>query len=165
MSEQVSEGIVQNEVLEDKETYLAFTMEKEQYALKAAIVREVFTMLEIYPIPMVPDYIKGVINLRGDVIPILDLSLLFYNHPIEVNKLTSMIIVEIIDNDESVVFGILVDDVNEVVKIGESEIEHTPDFGANINPAFISGILNNESNYLILLAADQLFDIDKLAEY
>lgn len=151
--------------LEDQQTYLTFWLEKEQYALKASMVREVFTKTEIFQVPMVPDYIQGVINLRGNIIPILDLSLLFFNHPLQTTKLTSIVIVEINDNDEHITVGVMVDDVHEVLKINEMQIEHTPDFGANINLEYISGIVNKESGYIVILDADQLFNIDELSNY
>jgi purine-binding chemotaxis protein CheW len=157
--------VEQLDVIENQQTYLTFWLENEQYALKASIVREVFTKTEIFMMPMVPEYIQGVINLRGNIIPILDLSLLFFNHPVQITKLTSIIIVEINDKDEQVIVGIMVDDVNEVLKIYETQIEHTPDFGANINIEYISGIVNKESGYIIMLDAEQLFDIDKLSDY
>lgn len=161
----VTENSESTDILEASETYFTFWQENDQYALKASIVREVFIKKNIYPVPMVPDYIKGIINLRGNVIPILDLSLMFFNHKIEETITTSIAIVEVSCNEEDVIVGIMIDDVHEVLNVKESEVEHPPDFGANINPDYVNGIVNKESGYIIILNTDYLLDIKKLAEY
>lgn len=137
--------------------YLTFSLEKEEYGIGILMVREIIGMMPITTVPRTPDFVKGVINLRGKVIPVIDLRLKFGMGAIPYNDRTCIIVVE---NDSkagaTVLIGIVVDSVSEVLNIRKEEIEETPEFGSKLNTHYILGMAKKEGSVKILL------DIDKV---
>ncbi|MDA3901579.1 MAG: chemotaxis protein CheW [Spirochaetes bacterium] len=144
---------------------LSFRQGKEVYAVRINSVREVIDSIAITPIPLVPHYIKGVINLRGNVLPVIDLNARFYGDRGGIEKSTSIIIVELQSHEEIVSIGLMIDAVKEVMMFPEEEIDPTPDFGTNIRTDFISGIARHEENYLILLDINAVLNIEELSDF
>ncbi|HRX16773.1 MAG TPA: chemotaxis protein CheW [Spirochaetota bacterium] len=144
---------------------LSFRQGREIYAIKIHSVREVIDSIAITPIPLVPLYIKGVINLRGNIIPVVDLNARFYGDKGEIVKTTSIIVIEVPFEEELVTIGLMIDAVKEVLMFPEEEIDPTPDFGTNIRTDYISGVARHEDNYLIILNVNSVLDIAELSDF
>jgi purine-binding chemotaxis protein CheW len=136
--------------------YLTFSLEQEEYGIGILKVKEIIGMMSITPMPQSPDFIKGVINLRGKVIPVVDLRSRFGMAVMEYSERTCIIVVEMTGAEGPVPMGIVVDSVSEVLNIRNTEIEDTPTFGVKFNTDFILGMAKMSGGVKILL------DIDKV---
>ena len=136
--------------------YLTFSLAGEEYGIGILKVREIIGMMIITPVPQTPEFVKGVINLRGKVIPVIDLRLRFSLEATTYTERTCIIVVEIDGDSGSVPMGIVVDAVSEVLNIREADIENTPTFGVKLNTDFILGMAKTGGGVKILL------DIDKV---
>ena len=133
--------------------YLTFSLVGEEYGIEIRKVREIIGMMAITMVPQTPQYFKGVINLRGKVIPVVDLRLKFGMEEMEYTDRTGIIVVELHTN---IMMGIVVDTVSEVLNVKAADIEETPSFGAAMNTNYILGMAKAENGIKILL------DIDKV---
>ena len=141
----------------DKEgKYLTFALANEEYGLEILKVREIIGYMEITAVPQTPHYVKGVINLRGQVIPVVDLRAKFGMETAEVTEQTCIIVVEIAQGGRTFSTGIAVDRVQEVLDIAGQSIEDAPQFGAAVDTNFILGMAKISDSVKILL------DIDKV---
>ncbi len=146
---------------ENASKYLTFTLGSEHYGVEILRIREIIGLLDITPMPNTPDYIKGVINLRGKIIPVIDLRMKFALHCTEFTEETCVIVVEVTNNEaeERSLMGVIVDSVSEVVSIAETSIEPTPRFGAAVSADFIRGLgkteISGQDRVLILLDIDR----------
>jgi purine-binding chemotaxis protein CheW len=136
--------------------YLTFALAEEEYGLEILKVREINGYMDITPVPQTPVYVKGVINLRGQVIPVIDLRAKFGMESKEVTEQTCIIVVEVIRNGQKADTGIVVDRVQEVLYISGDQIQETPEFGAAVDTNFILGLGKVGKSVKILL------DIDKV---
>ena len=136
--------------------YLTYSLGKEEYGIGILKVREIIGMMPITSVPRTPGFIKGVINLRGKVIPVVDLRLKFGMGAVDYTERTCIIVVEIANAAGTIQMGIVVDSVSEVLNIKRSEIEETPTFGANLSVDYILGMAKIGGGVKILL------DIDKV---
>jgi purine-binding chemotaxis protein CheW len=136
--------------------YLTFSLGGEEYGIGILKVKEIIGMMTITPVPQTPSFVKGVINLRGKVIPVIDLRLRFAMETTAYTERTCIIVVEIRGEAGSVPMGIVVDAVSEVLNIRAADIEDTPTFGVKLNTDFILGMAKTEGGVKILL------DIDKV---
>ncbi len=127
--------------------YLTFILADEEYGLEILKVREIIGVMEITAVPRTPQFVKGVINLRGKVIPVIDLRLKFDMEEAERTEETCIIVVDV----DGVEMGIIVDKVSEVLDIPESDIEDSPAFGASVNTDFILGMGKADDKVTILL--------------
>ncbi|MBU0985809.1 MAG: chemotaxis protein CheW [Proteobacteria bacterium] len=144
-------------VMADKEgKYLTFSLAEEEYGIGILKIKEIIGMMPITTIPQTPDFVKGVINLRGKVIPVIDLRLRFGIKAIDYIERTCIIVVEIGGRVGTVQVGIVVDSVSEVLNIKGEEIEPTPTFGAKLNTDYILGMAKMEGGIKILLDIDQV---------
>ncbi len=151
-------------VLSDKEgKYLTFTLADEEYGIGILKIREIIGMLPITSVPQTPPFVKGVINLRGKVIPVVDLRLRFGMEKIEYTERTCIIVVEIEGPAGAVQIGIVVDAVSEVLNIKAEDIEETPTFGVKLNTEYILGMAKMEGGVKILLDIDQVLSADEIA--
>ena len=142
--------------------YLTFALAQEEFGLEILKVREIIGYLEVTAVPRTPPYIKGVINLRGQVIPVVDLRTRFGMETAEVTDQTCIIVVEITQNKDTVSTGIVVDRVQEVLDIAGTAIEEAPPFGAGVNTDFILGMGKVAGSVKILLDLDQVLAGDRL---
>lgn len=142
--------------------YLTFTLEKEEYGIGILKVKEIIGMMPITSVPRTPDFVKGVINLRGKVIPVMDLRLKFDMGEIPYTDRTCIIVVEIDTNSETVLIGIVVDAVSEVLNIQEEDIEETPAFGRKLNTEYILGMAKIDGKVKILLNIDRVLSIEEI---
>jgi purine-binding chemotaxis protein CheW len=136
--------------------YLTFSLSGEEYGIGILKVKEIIGMMSITRIPQTPAYVKGVINLRGKVIPVIDLRSKFGLDAGEYTERTCVVVVEVSRDEGHVLIGSIVDSVSEVLNIRETEIEETPDFGTSLDTRFILGMAKVGSGIKILL------DIDKV---
>lgn len=142
--------------------YLTFALNEEEYGIGILKVKEIIGMMPITSVPRTPSFVKGVINLRGKVIPVIDLRLKFNMGEIPYNERTCIIVVEIDSEEGTVLIGIVVDSVSEVLNIQESEIEETPAFGARLETDYILGMAKTEDSVKILLNIDRVLSTEEL---
>ena len=151
-----------NVIAEKDGEYLTFTLAVEEYGIGILKIKEIIGLMQITTVPQTPEFIKGVINLRGKVIPVVDLRLRFGMDSMDYTERTCIIVVEITGTNGSVQIGIVVDSVSEVLNIRGEDIEDTPAFGAKLNTDFISGMAKTEDNVKILLDIDRVLSTQEL---
>ncbi|MFO7598360.1 MAG: chemotaxis protein CheW [Candidatus Desulfacyla sp.] len=143
--------------------YLTFTLAKEEYGISILKIKEIIGMMPITSVPQTPDYVKGVINLRGKVIPVVDLRGRFGMEEIDYTERTCIIVVEIRGENGMIMIGIVVDSVSEVLNIKKEDIEATPTFGARLNTEYILGMAKMEGGVKILLDIDRVLGSEEVA--
>jgi len=142
--------------------YLTFTLDKEEYGVGILKVKEIIGMMPITSVPRTPEFVKGVINLRGKVIPVMDLRLKFAMGEMPYNERTCIIVVEIDAESGTVLIGIVVDSVSEVLNIQEDEIEDTPTFGTQLDTDYILGMAKTDGGVKILLNIDSVLSTEEI---
>jgi purine-binding chemotaxis protein CheW len=143
--------------------YLTFTLDREEYGLPVLKVREIIKMMDITAVPQVPACVKGVINLRGKVIPVIDLRLKFGFDAVDYTDRTSIIVVEVALQAGRVMMGIVVDEVSEVLNISIDEIEEVPQFGDRVCTDYMRAIAKLKGSVKILLDLDRILGSDNVA--
>jgi purine-binding chemotaxis protein CheW len=143
--------------------YLTFTLDDEVFGLAIDKVREVLDFTTVTRVPQTPPYMRGVINLRGSVVPVIDLNLKFGMNKTEKTVNTCIIIAEIEMDGEVTVLGALADSVQEVVELEPEQIEPAPKIGTKLNTAFIKGMGKKDDVFIILLDIDKVFSLEELA--
>jgi len=143
--------------------YLTFALGGDLFGIPIDRVREILEYLEPTTIPMMPAFLRGVINLRGAVVPVIDLQARFGRGVTEVAHRSCFVIVEVEHDGNAHPLGILVDAVNEVIAVDRSRLEPKPTFGARIRSDFVDGILNLEKSFVITLDMKQVLSIEELA--
>ena len=144
------------------EKYLTFNLSGEQYGLEILRVKEIIGLMEITRVPRIPDFVRGVINLRGKVIPIIDLRKKFDMESTEDTEQTCIIVVDIMQENVSLQMGIVVDSVSEVLDINEDSVEETPTFGTSVSTVFIKGIAKTKGGVKILLNIEEVLTTNEL---
>ena len=142
--------------------YLTFKLEEELFALDIGKVREVLDFTTITKVPRTPDYMRGVINLRGSVVPVVDLRLKFGMVKAEKTVNTCVIIVEVELGGEKVVMGAMADAVQEVLDLEPDQIEPAPRIGTRLNTDFIKGMGKHADQFIIILDIDKVFTAGEL---
>lgn len=150
-------------VAEVRTQYLAFTSGGETFAMDIRSVREVIQYGGLTEVPLMPPFIRGVINLRGSVVPVIDLGVRLERSSTEVARRTCVVILEVPSADGTSVIGIMVDSVNEVMEIAPSEIDPAPSFGHDIRTEFISGVGKVGGRFVILLDVLHVLSIQEMA--
>ena len=143
--------------------YLTFKLDEEVFALDISTVREVLDFTKITKVPQTPDFMLGVINLRGSVMPVVDMRLKFGLSRTEPTVNTCIIIVEIELDGEVTLLGALVDSVQEVIELDPEHIEPPPRIGTRLNTKFIKGMGKQDERFLIIVEIDKVFSVDELA--
>jgi purine-binding chemotaxis protein CheW len=138
--------------------YLTFTLAGDVYALDILDITEIIEFRKLTVVPMMPPFIRGVINLRGRVLPVIDLASRFGQDATKVEKRTSIIVIETHVHDGVQGIGILVDAVNKVIHLGPDDMEPAPDFGAGIRADFIDGMARYDEQFIIVLGIDKVLD-------
>jgi len=144
--------------------YLTFSLVEEEYGIGIIQIKEIIGMMPITSVPRTPEFVKGVINLRGKVIPVIDLRLRFEMEPAEYTERTCIIVVEIDGKTETVVIGIVVDSVSEVLNINEQDIEEAPSFGTQLNTNYLLGMAKMEGGVKILLDIDKVLSQEEVSQ-
>jgi purine-binding chemotaxis protein CheW len=143
--------------------YLTFRLGEEVFALDISEVREVLDYTTVTKVPQTPDYMRGVINLRGSVVPVVDMRLKFGMPAAEQTVNTCIIIVEIAVDGESTIIGAIADSVREVLELEAEQIEPPPRIGMKLNTEFIHGMGKHNEQFIIILDIDRVFSLDELA--
>lgn len=143
--------------------YLTFTLGGEHFAVGTLSVKEIIEYGQLTSVPMMPPSIRGVINLRGAVVPVIDLGARFGGRQTEVGRRTCIVILEVEQDDAQQVLGVVVDAVNEVLEIAPADIEPPPAFGAHIRTDFIQGMGKVDGRFVILLNIARVLSVDELA--
>ncbi|MCP3955410.1 MAG: purine-binding chemotaxis protein CheW [Desulfobacterales bacterium] len=143
--------------------YLTFSLAEEEYGIGILKIKEIIGMMPVTTVPQTPDFVKGVINLRGKVIPVVDLRLRFGMEAIDYTERTCIIVVEIDSGSTTVQIGIVVDAVSEVLNIKGDDIEDTPTFGTRLNTDYILGMAKMEGGVKILLDINKVLSADEMA--
>jgi purine-binding chemotaxis protein CheW len=141
---------------ESPRQFLTFTLQGEVFALGILAIKEIIEYSSLTSVPMMPGYVRGVINLRGAVVPVLDLSIRFGRTPSPVTKRTCIVIVEIVTAGQAQDLGLVVDTVDSVLEISGADIEPPPSFGARIAASFIEGMGRVNDRFVILLNTDSM---------
>ncbi len=143
--------------------YLTFKLEDEVFALDISKVREVLDFTTVTKVPRTPDFMRGVINLRGSVVPVVDMRLKFGMSATGQTVNTCIIIVEINLDGERLVLGALADSVQEVIELEPGQIEPPPRLGTRLNTEFIRGMGKRDEQFIIILEIDRIFSTDELS--
>jgi len=143
--------------------YLTFLIGGEMFAISILSIKEIIEYGSLTIVPMMPDFIRGVINLRGAVVPVVDLSARFGRTASEVTRRSCIVIIEVEADEEKQDVGIVVDSVSEVLEIPAAEIEPAPSFGARIRADFISGMGKVDGKFVIILNAERVLSVDEMA--
>ena len=142
--------------------YLTFQLGEEIYGLEILKVQEIIGMMTITRVPRTPDFTRGVINLRGKVIPVVELRKKFGLDAVEDTEKTCIIVVQITLNDSLLPMGLLVDEVSEVLDVSSDQLEPAPHFGGSVNIDFILGIGKVDERVVMLLDVDKALSVDEI---
>ena len=143
--------------------YLTFCLANEEYGIGILKIKEIIGMMTITTVPQTPEFVKGVINLRGKVIPVLDLRRRFGMEPMNYTERTCIIVVEIAGGAGNVMIGVVVDSVSEVLSIKADVIEETPSFGTKLSTDYILGMAKIGKGVKILLDIDKVLGADEIS--
>lgn len=144
--------------------YLTFSLRNEEFGIQIGHIREIIEYTPVTTVPMMPDFLMGVINLRGKVVPVIDLLVRFGREKTAVGKRSCIVIVQIEHDEEHQELGIVVDSVNEVLDIEPAQQERPPAFGSGLRREFISGIGKVEDHFIVILAIEKVLSVTELAE-
>jgi len=144
--------------------YLTFLLGEEVFAMDIRTVREIIQCGPMTTVPLMPRFVRGVINLRGAVVPVIDLQARFGRPSAQLGKKTCIVIFDSVREGERVELGLLVDAVSEVIDIAPDAIEPPPNFGTAVRRDFIRGMGKVASRFVIILEPDKAFDVDEMAQ-
>jgi purine-binding chemotaxis protein CheW len=147
----------------EQQQYLTFTLGDEMFAIGILSIREIIEYGNLTEVPMTPPFIRGVINLRGAVVPVIDLSIRFGRQPRETTRRTCVVIIEVETEKGHQEMGIVVDAVSEVLEIPAAEIEPPPEFGTRIRNDFIAGMGKVNGNFVVLLDVSRVLSMEEVA--
>jgi len=165
LTTQVNAGSAVEAVTEEGSSqYLTFSVTEERYAIDILDVNEIIEMCQMTRVPMTPEYIRGVINLRGSVVPVVDLCARLHEGVCELTKRSAIILVEVEDQGEQHAIGMLVDEVNEILEIPSTHMLPPPDFGANIRTDFIRAMGRVDDVFMILLNINSVLSTEELSQ-
>jgi purine-binding chemotaxis protein CheW len=143
--------------------YLTFLLSGEMYAVGILNVKEIIEYGSLTEIPMMPAFIRGVINLRGSVVPVIDLAARFGGHQTESSRRTCIVIIELTSGEERHDIGVVVDAVSEVLEVSSADIEPAPAFGAKIRADFIQGMGKIGGKFVIILDIQRVLSVEEIA--
>lgn len=153
--------MITNEVVKTNvNSYLSFKLGDETFASNVSKVLNILEMTKITKVPKAPPYMKGVINLRGSVLPLIDTRIKFGMTETVFTPNTCILVLEIFLNEESIKVGALVDSVQEVLELSEDQIQPLPSLGSKYNTEFIEGMAKSDDNFIMLLNVEQIFSTD-----
>ncbi|MGA7713057.1 MAG: chemotaxis protein CheW [Rhizomicrobium sp.] len=143
--------------------YLTFTLAEETFAIEIVKVREVIDYVHVTRVPRMPAYLRGVINLRGSVVPVIDLRLILGMPSIEKTVDTCVIIAEVMIDGEALHLGMLADSVQEVIDVNPNQIDPPPKLGSMLDTKFIRGMGKRDEGFFIILNIDRVLSVDEIA--
>ncbi len=151
------------DLITEAKLYLTFQLEDEIFSIDVAQVREVLDMSTITKVPQAPDFMRGVINVRGSVVPVVDMRMKFGLPPVEKTRDTRIVVMELDMDGETTIFGALADAVKEVIELEPDQIEPPPRLGSRWRTEFIKGIGKRDDHFILILDVDRIFSTDELA--
>lgn len=152
----------QEEVVESRQ-FLTFLVGSESFAMPIGSIREIIEFGGLTEVPLMPSFLRGVINLRGSVVPVIDLSVRFGRAPTVVAKRTCIIIMELVQDEQQLLLGVMVDAVSAVLSIDASSIEPRPSFGSGIRADFIEGMIGINERFVVVLDVQKALSVDELS--
>jgi purine-binding chemotaxis protein CheW len=151
-------------VAQEPQQYLTFMLGGEVFAIGILRIKEIIEYGQLTTVPMMPTFIRGVINLRGAVVPVIDLSVRFGRAPVDVTRRTCIVILEINEGDFRQDIGIVVDSVSEVLEIPANMVEPAPTFGAKIRTDFIQGMGKVNERFVIILNVLNVLSVEEMSQ-
>ena len=146
-----------------QQQFLTFLLGGEPFAINILVIKEIIEYGSLTSVPLMPDFIRGVLNLRGQVLPVIDLAARFGRAPAEIARRTCIVIIEMDNDGEKQDVGVVVDSVSEVMDIAQSAIQPAPAFGAKIRADFIEGMVELNGRFIIILNVDRVLSLDEMA--
>ena len=143
--------------------YLTFQLGDQTFATDIASVREIVQSVDWTPVPLMPSFVRGIINLRGAVMPVIDLQVRFGSDPLALSKKTCVVIIDAVQAGERVELGLLVDAVSEVIDIASHSIQPAPTFGNTIPREFIKGIGKTGNDFIVIVDPDTAYSLESMA--
>jgi len=156
-----------NAELSEGQQYLSFQLQREAFAIGILHIKEILEYGQVTAVPMMPSFLRGVINLRGSVVPVIDLNARFGREPSTIGKRTCIVIVEVASGDQTQILGMVVDAVNAVLDIPATDLEPAPAFGTGIRTDFIAAMGKLEQGFLIILNLNRILswqDVEALRQ-
>jgi len=148
----------------DVQQYLTFMIGAEEYAVSLLMVKEIIEYDTITEVPKTPEWVRGVINLRGSVVPVIDLAVKFRQSPSVAGKLTCIVITEVECEGEATVMGVMVDSVRQVIDLKPQEIEEPPTFGTRVKVDYLLGMARAGKKFCLILDTEKVLSTDELLE-
>lgn len=149
--------------IDEPQQYLTFMLGAEVFAINILNIKEIIEYGQLTEVPRMPSFIRGVINLRGAVVPVIDLGARFGKEAASISRRTCVVIIEVEHEGEQQVVGVMVDAVNAVLDIAADQIEPAPNFGANIRSEFIQGMGKITGKFIIILNVNHVLSMDEMA--
>ncbi|MBN1769601.1 MAG: purine-binding chemotaxis protein CheW [Prolixibacteraceae bacterium] len=146
------------------QTYLTFSLDKENFALNVEHVEKILEYQEVTEVPKAPEYMLGVFNLRGEVIPLIDTRVKFGMEKTKITSSTCVLVINITSDSETIKLGALVDNVKEVIKYETTDIMKLPTVGKQNKTEFLNGVMKINNEFVLLLNADKIFSVDEIVE-
>ena len=160
--EQVPEAV--EALVDEPSQYLTFHVSEERFAISILDVKEIIEVRVMTRVPMTPNFIQGVINLRGYVVPVVDLAARLGRPCSELNKRSCIVLVELETDNETQTAGMLVDEVNEILEIPEGDMQPAPDFGTDIRTDFIQRMGRVNDTFIVLLDINHVLSVSELSD-
>ena len=151
-----------NTLITEEQQYLTFNLADEMFGIEVVQVREILDVIKITKVPQTPDFMCGVINLRGNVVPVVDMRLKFGMTKTEKTVDTCIVVMEINVDNETTILGVLVDSVEEVIELEQKDIEPAPKIGTRLRIEFIKGMGKKDDKFIIILNIDKIFSSEEL---
>jgi purine-binding chemotaxis protein CheW len=149
---------------QELQQYLTFMLGGEVFAIGILHIKEIIEYGQLTSVPMMPEFIRGVINLRGAVVPVVDLASRFGGKPSPITRRSCIVILELQVEEDTQVIGVVVDAVNEVLEIAGADIEPAPSFGTRIRTDFIQGMGKVKEKFVIILNVNNVLSADEMAQ-
>jgi purine-binding chemotaxis protein CheW len=155
---------MEKETISEINSYLTFKLGKESFAINVGSVLSILEVDRITEVPKAPNYMKGVINLRGTVLPVVDTRVKFGMTPVEVTNSTCILVLDVKVDGEAVKVGAMVDSVEEVIELNEEDIQPPPNIGSKYKSEFIYGMAKSNDDFIMLLDMDKVFSTDEIID-
>jgi len=164
MSQQISENENKNNMSDHDQVkkYLTFLLNEKTYAVSILKIKEILEYGKVTPIPKMPEFVYGAINLRGKVVPVVDLRQCLEQTHCEINKRSCIVIIEVAHNNKAANIGIIVDSVSKVMDFNISDIERAPSLGSGVNTEFIEGMGKIDDQFVIMLNIDTIMSQEEM---
>ena len=161
---QITREEINRDLEQNVQQYLTFMISGEEYAVSLLRVKEIIEYDTVTQVPKTPEWIRGVINLRGSVVPVIDLAVKLRQPPSVAGKLSCIVITEVQSGDDSVVMGIMADSVRQVIDLKPQDIEEPPTFGTRIKVDYLLGMARSGKKFCLLLDTEKVLSTDELLE-